>query len=148
MRRTQVDGNQGAWTGFLVVAFGVLGLLGAFGTYAAQLPFDRAMARNATLDQVLAAAGAPDPRAAEARLRPLLDDSADAVLSGPGTIESRVAAERARMLAELHGEAQIYGFRLRCYIAVATVMAAAFGALVMSFDRGQRAADDPRPTTG
>jgi hypothetical protein len=129
----------------------VLGLIGAFGTYAAQLPFDRAMARNATLDKVLAAARTPDPQEAEARLRPLLDDSADAVLSGPGTIESRVASERARMLNELHGEAQIYGFRLRCYIAVATVMAAAFGALVMSFGRGRQAGepeDDRRPTTG
>jgi hypothetical protein len=147
MQRSEGDGNQGAWTGFLMVAFGVLGLLGAFGTYAAQLPFDRAMARNATLDKVLEASRAPDPAAAEARLRPLLDDSADPVLNGPGSIESRVAAERARMLAELHGESQIYGFRLRCYIAVATVMAAAFGALVMSFGRGRKQADDRRPTT-
>jgi len=131
-------GNQGAWTGFLLVAFGVLGLIGAFGTYAAQLPFDRAMARNATLDKILAASHAPDPHAAEEVLRPLLGDSADAVLDGPGPIEARVAAERTRMLADLHGESQIYGFRLRCYIAVATLMAALFGTLVMSFGRSGR----------
>jgi hypothetical protein len=128
--------NRAAWTGFLIVAFGVLGLVGAFGTYAAQLPFDRAVARSATLDKLLAASHAPDPQAAEQALRPLLDDSADHVLSGPGTLEARVEAERARMLTGLHDEAKIYGFRLRCYLAVITVMAAAFGALVMSF--GQR----------
>jgi len=128
-------GNHAAWTGFLIVAFGVLGLVGAFGTYAAQLPFDRAVARSATLDKVLAAAHAPNPEAAGAALRPLLDDSADHVLSGPGTLDARVEAERTRMLNELHDEARIYGFRLRCYLAVITVMAATFGALVMSFGR-------------
>jgi len=127
--------NLGAWTGFLIVAFGALGLIGAFGTYAAELPFDRAVARSLTLDKVLAAARTPNAQAAEEALRPLLGDSADAVLSGSGPIETRVAAERVRMLSELHGEAAIYGFRLRCYIAVFTVMAALFGAMVMSFGR-------------
>jgi len=122
--------NQGAWTGFLIVAFGALGLVGAFGTFAAQLPFDRAVARNATLDKVLAASHAPDPAQAEDALRSLLGDSADQVLGGPGTLESRVQAERARMMAELHTEAQIYGFRFRCYLAVFTIMAAVFGAFV------------------
>jgi hypothetical protein len=137
-------GNQAAWTGFLIVAFGVLGLVGAFGTYAAELPFDRAVARSATLDKVLAASHAPDPQAAEQALRPLLGDSADHVLTGPGTLESRVEAERARMLTDLHDEAKIYGFRLRCYLAVITVMASVFGALVMSFGRGRSTVIGPR----
>jgi hypothetical protein len=132
--------NRAAWTGFLIVAFGVLGLVGAFGTYAAQLPFDRAVARSATLDKVLATAHAANPEAAEAALSPLLGDSADHVLTGPGTLESRVEAERARMLTDLHNEAKIYGFRLRCYLAVITIMAAIFGALVMSFGRQQSSA--------
>lgn len=127
--------SVGAWTGFLIVAFGALGLIGAFGTYAAQIPFDRALARSEALDKAVIAAHGPNPKAAEAALLPLLDDSAEHVLAGAGTIETRVAAERVRMLTELHGEAAIYGFRLRCYIAVFTLMAAVFGAMVMSFGR-------------
>lgn len=130
MSPSNPPGNQGAWTGFLIVAFGALGLVGAFGTYASQLPFDRAVARNATLDKVLAAAHAPDPPKAEQALRPLLGDSADEVFDGPGTLEGRVETERARMLTELHNEAQIYGFRFRCYLAMFTLMAAVFGAFV------------------
>ncbi len=132
MQRTD---SLGSWTGFLVIAFAALGLIGAFGTYAAELPFDRAMARSATLDQVIQAAHAPNPAEATAKLRPLLGEDADRVLTGAGPIEPRVEAERRRMFADMHDEANIYGFRLRCYIAVFTVMTALFGALVMSFGR-------------
>jgi hypothetical protein len=130
------NGNWATWTAFLVVAFAVVGLVGAYATYAAALPFDRAMARSATLDRVIAAAHAPDPRAAEAALRPLLGES-ESVLDGTGPIEPRVEAERRRIFAEMHAEAGIYGFRFRCYIALFTTMAAVFGALVMSFGRSQ-----------
>jgi hypothetical protein len=122
-----------AWTGFLIVAVAALGLIGVFGIYAAQLPFDRAMARNATLDHVLAAAETPDPAKSLDSLRPLLGDTADQVLRGPGTLQTRVEAERRRMFTDMHDESKIYGFRLRSYIAVFTVMTALFGALVMSF---------------
>jgi hypothetical protein len=135
MQRPDRDANQAAWTGFLIVSFAALGLVGAFGTFAAQVPFDRAVARSITLDKVLAAAHATDPRKAEEALRPLLGDSADPVLNGPGTLESRVETERVRMLNDLHAEARIYGFRFRCYLAVFTVMASVFGAMVMSFGR-------------
>jgi hypothetical protein len=135
MRQSGGNGDVGTWTGFLIVAFGALGLVGAFGTYAAQLPFDRAIARSAALDAVVAASHATNPAAAEQALRPRLAESADRVLSGPGSIEARVAEERPRMLAELHDEARIYGFRLRCYLAVFTLMASVFGAMVMSFGR-------------
>jgi hypothetical protein len=132
MQRTD---SLASWTGFLVVAFAALGLIGAFGTYAAQLPFDRAMARSATLDQLIAASHTADPAAAEAKLRPLLGEAADQLLNSPGPIEPRVEAERRRMFADMHAESNIYGFRLRSYIAVFTVMTALFGALVMSFGR-------------
>ncbi len=121
------------WTGFLIVAVAALGLIGAFGIYAAQLPFDRAMARSTTLDRVLAASQSNDPAKALETLRPLLGDTADQVLQGPGTLQARVEAERRRMFADMHDESKIYGFRLRAYIAVFTVMTALFGALVMSF---------------
>ncbi len=128
-------GDTATWTGFLIVAFAALGLIGTFGTYAAQLPFDRAVARSAALDAVIEASRTAGSQAAETALRPRLGDSADRVLTGGGPIEVRVEAERARMLNELHEEARTYGFRLRCYIAVFTAMAALFGAMIMSFGR-------------
>ena len=131
MQQTRTSADTATWTGFLIVAFAVVGLVGAFATYAAQLPFDRAYARSQTLDHVLAASRAADP-AALAELRPLLGDSADRVLGGPGSLADRVAAERSRMIADLHGESADYGLRLRVVIAVFTAAAALFGAMVLS----------------
>ena len=127
------SGNGLAWTGFLAAAFGVVGLIGAFATFAARLPFDRAASRSDALTQ--AVAHAQDPRALDA-LRPLLGDSADRVLTGQGDIASRAAAERTRMLGELHAEAIDIGFRLRFVIAGFTLAAALFGAMVVSIVRG------------
>ena len=128
------SGNGLAWTGFLVSAFGVVGLIGAFATFAAQLPFDRAAARSHTLEQAVAQAN--NPRALET-LRPLLGDSADRVLTGPGAMADRAAAERTRMLAELHQEAADIGFRLRFVIAGFTLAAALFGAMVLGIVRAR-----------
>ena len=132
---TMAQTDTGTWTGFLVVAFGVVGLVGGFSTYAAQLPFDRALARSQALDAVVAASHAPAPKAATDALRPLLGDSADRVLSGPGTMEARADAERRRMLEDLHAESQDYGLRLRVVIAAFTGAAALFGAMVLSIVR-------------
>ena len=136
MTQTQRSADTATWTGFLIIAFAVVGLVGAFSTYAAQLPFDRAYARSKTLDQVAAAAHASD-RNALAELRPLLGDSADRVLTGPGDIDSRVAAERSRLIADLHAESADYGLRLRVVIAVFTATAALFGAMVLSIVKGR-----------
>jgi hypothetical protein len=123
--------DTGTWTAFLMVAFGVVGLIGAFSTYAAQIPFERAYARSHTLDRVLAA----NTPAALDELRPLLGDSADRVLAGPGTLPARVEAERHRMLEELHADSRDYGLRLRVVLAVFTGAAALFGAMVASIIR-------------
>ncbi len=141
MAQTQGSADIATWTGFLIMAFAVVGLVGAFSTYAAQLPFDRAYARSQTLDRVLATRAAspvtdaPLSSAAAPQLeafRPLLGDSADRVLTGPGTLEARVAAERSRMIADLHAESADYGLRLRVVIAAFTAAAALFGAMVLS----------------
>ena len=49
--------NTATWMAFLVAAFGVVGLMGVFASYAAPLPFERAIARDATLDEALATGG-------------------------------------------------------------------------------------------
>jgi hypothetical protein len=127
--------NDSAWTGFLVAAFVAVGLWGGMATYAAQVPFEHALARNAALDRVLAAASAPDAAAQLERLRPELGDSADRVLTGPGDIASRVAAERPRMLAAFGAEARRTGEHLRLVLAVFTATGAFFGAAILGIVR-------------
>ncbi len=132
--------NAGTWTAFLVVAFGVLGLIGAFSVFAAQIPFERALARNIALDHALAVAGEPDGAEKLEAMRPALDDSADRIIiatpgkSGPDMVQ-RVADERARMLTAFGREAVDIGVRLRIVIAVFTVACAMFGVAVLSIVR-------------
>ena len=123
------------WSAFLVVAFAVLGLVGAFGVFAAQIPLERASARSVALDRALAASQAPDAAARLAALRPMLDDSADRILAGSGSVADRIAAERARMLAAFGAEARDIGVRLRLVIAVFTAACAVFGVAVLSIVR-------------
>jgi ActR/RegA family two-component response regulator len=111
---------------FLAMAFVVVGLVGLFASYAA--PLQRAMARDATLDEALATGG---QKAALEPLRERLDDSAPLVIDGTGPIAGRVAAARAAMHASLMHEADAVGDRLRLELLVVTVVAAAFGAVVI-----------------
>jgi len=132
----QQDG--GSWTAFLVMAFAVLGLIGAFSVFAAQIPFQRALARSAALDQALAVAGEPDGAAKLEALRLALGDSADHVIGKPGHIAETVADERARMLTAFGRESADIGVRLRVVIAVFTAACAVFGVMVMSIVRRAR----------
>jgi hypothetical protein len=130
--------DGGTWTAFLIIAFAVLGLVGAFGVFAAQIPFERALARSAALDQALAASQAPDAAAKLDALRPALDDSASHIIGPPGAMADKVAAERARMLAAFGQEARDIGVRLRLVIAVFTAACAVFGVAVLSIVRRAR----------
>jgi hypothetical protein len=122
--------NSATWTGFLVAAFCVLGLLGLFATYAAPLSYQLALRREAVLDLVATA-----PAAARPGMREALGDSADAVLNGSGTIEQRVAAERAAVRARYDHDGQATAARLRLLIAVATAMCVLVGVVLMHFQR-------------
>ncbi len=130
--------DGGAWTGFLVMAFVVVGLVGAMATFAAQIPFERALARSAALDQALIVSREPDSAAKLDALRPALDDSADHILAGPGDMATRVAAERARMFQAFGEDARDTGFRLRIVLAVFTAAAALFGVVILSIVRKQK----------
>jgi hypothetical protein len=98
------------------------------------LPLERAIAREAVFDAMLASA---DPAAAFERLRPQLADSAEAVQPGPD-LPARIAAERVAMRARLQAEAAEAGLRLRVMIAVAGLMAAVFGAVILGIGRRLR----------
>ena len=132
-------GSAGTWTAFLVIAFGVLGLIGAFSVFAAQIPFERALARNIALDHALAVAGEPDGADKLQAMRPALGESADRIIGKPGQsgadLVQRVADERARMLSAFGREAEDIGVRLRLVIAVFTVACALFGVAVLSIVR-------------
>ncbi len=128
---------SGTWIGFLSMAFAVVGMTGLFATYAAPLPRERELARETALDDALEAARAPDGPARLEALRPRLDDSADAVLTGTAPIETRVRAERLAMRARLEAEAEATDTRLRWLVCVVTLMGAAFGAAVIGGLRGR-----------
>jgi hypothetical protein len=111
--------------GFLAVAFAIVGMTGLIASYVAPLPLQRALARDAALDELLATGG--DPAAAIQALRPRLAESADALLAAGGDLSARVAHERTAMHARLLAEAGATGSALRWLISIVTVMAAAFG---------------------
>jgi hypothetical protein len=114
----------------------VVGLTGIFATYAAPLPLERAMAREAALDAALAAAGTPDPQAALAALAPRLGDSAQALEGAPAGLPARVAQERVAMRARFAREASGLAAQLRLLSALITVTAAIFVcAIVGGFSR-------------
>ncbi len=134
------DGRY-TWAGFVALAFAVLGILAVFTTYAAPVPLERAMAREETLDEALAAAGSPDEAARLDALRPRLSDSADPVLRGPGTLAGRVGRERAAMRARFETEAHAVARQLRLMIVVVTIMCMAFGCAVVAGFSGPRNAN-------
>jgi hypothetical protein len=129
---TPKAGKQSGWTGFLAMAFGVVGLVSAIGIYGAQIPLERLAARN---DSLTLFAQAPNDAAREA-MRDALDDSAERLMTPGGHIDgdlpAKIAAERARLLPAFTAEARDIGFRLRCCIAGFTAAGALFGAMVLS----------------
>jgi len=133
--------DRATWTAFLLMCFALVGLTGLFATYATSIPWERALIRTGVLDQVLAAARAPDAEARLAALRPALGPHAHAVLSGPGELWDRVAAERLIVLDEQGREARSVAHRTRILVGIVTLMAALVGAGIMALaSRGARPA--------
>jgi hypothetical protein len=131
-----VTRSNGTLIAFLACAFAVVGLTGIFATYATPVPFERALARQAALDQVLAAADGPDAATVLAQLQDRLADSAAALVPGED-LADRVAAERRRILGRATSEAAATERQLRLLIVVVTLTAGAFGtALLGSALRG------------
>lgn len=111
--------------GFLAMSYIIVGLIGAFATFAAPLPLERALAREVVLDEALATQA---DAAALTALAKRLGDSAPAVLGATALdLPARVAAERVAMRARFRAEADGLVFRLRIVIALLTVSAIGFG---------------------
>ena len=124
--------DRASWTAFLLMCFALVGLTGLFATYATTIPWERALIRTGLLDQVLAAARAPDADARLSALRPALGADADVVLSGPGDLWDRVAAKRLVVLDEQEREARSVTHRVRVMVGTVTVLAALVGAGILA----------------
>eukprot|EP01037_Dinobryon_pediforme_P008880 gene8880-8969_t len=127
--------NSFAATGFLVMCFAIVGLVGIFATFAAPLPLYRAMLRDTALDDALVAMQGPQPEAALAALKPRLDDSAAAFSPMPADPAAAVAGERQAMHRRFREEADATGHRMKLMIGIVTVMAAIFGAAITGLGR-------------
>jgi hypothetical protein len=116
--------------GFLMMSFFVVGLTGLLAAHVAPLPLDRALQREAALDEALAAARAGNQAALEA-LRPRLGDSARNILPAGPDFEAKVTAERTAMRARRMAEAEATATRLRWMVILVTLLAGGFGAAMM-----------------
>jgi hypothetical protein len=119
------------WMAFVAMAFTVAGLIGVFATYAVAVPLQRALAREAALDEALAAAGSPEEMQRLQALAPRLGDSAPALTAGDGLLPDRVARERTAMRLRFQEEARFLAGRLRLMIVVVTVLCAGFTCAVV-----------------
>ena len=123
--------NRAGLTGFLLSAFLIVGLTGLFAIYAIPIPFQRALNKQALLDEATQAANAPDAAVRLAALRSKLGDMADAVLGEPGTPQERIAQVRAATIAEMDAEVDQISLRLRWLVVIVTISAAGFGAALL-----------------
>ncbi len=124
-------GDGATWSAFLAMAFVVVGLVGAFASFASALPYQRGLHELAALDAVPPEA----TPAALLALRPRLADEGRLVIDGAGPLPGRIASARRALLARVAIEGGAVGERVRLLIVVFTIVAALFGAMVISVTR-------------
>ncbi len=130
------------WFAFLVMTVAVVGLTGIFATYAGPIPLQRALQRDAALNEARAALSGPEPQAALDRLRPRLGDSAAALLPIGGDMSARIEAERLAMHTRLAADAADTATRLRWLLGVVTSMSALFAACILGIAAKSTAKSD------
>ncbi len=119
--------NRGSILGFIAMCYGIIGLVGIFATFAVPLPLQRAIAREATLDEAQIALHSANPQAGLAALKDRLDDSAAAFTPLPANPDAAIAAERLAMRARLQEDSAAIAERMRWMIGAITILAGAFG---------------------
>jgi len=118
---------DGAWYGFMAVGFAVAGLAGVFGTYASQIPYQRAEIAEQVLDRA-ALAGSP---AALAAMTAELGDNAAILARTDLPLAGRIAAARAATRARAAAQAADVARGLRLDIGMITLGSAAFGCFLL-----------------
>ena len=119
------------WTAFLAMLFLILGLCGLFASYAAPVPLERALARNAMLDGLQrSGAGTAELEA----MRPALGDLAPTLLADC-PISERIGRARAMIADEARHEAASVGYRARLMVVVVMVLCAGLGTGILAIAR-------------
>ena len=119
--------NRASIIGFIAMCYGIIGLVGLFATFAIPLPLQRAMAREATLDEAQIALHSANPKDALEKLKLRLDDSYDALSTLPADPDRAIAAERVAMRARMQEDSTAIAERMRLMIGVITILAGGFG---------------------
>ena len=137
------------WYAFLAMTVAVVGLTGVFATYAAPIPLQRALQRDAALNDARAALAGPEPQAALEKLKPRLGDSATSLFPVGGDMMARIEAERVAMHERLARDAAYAALRLRWLLGVVTAMAALFAVAILGIAArsAARPDDQARPKT-
>jgi hypothetical protein len=117
--------------GFLICAFMVVGLTGLFATYAVPVPLERALRREAAIDQAGADLAGPDAGAKLQALAPELGEQAAMLSDASVPLAERVRRAQAAVRDQMTAEAGEIATRLRWLIAVITVCAGGFGTALM-----------------
>ncbi len=120
------------WVAFLLMCFAVVGLTGLFASYGPLIPLERALARDAVLDQALAQGRGPDGRAKLEALKDALGSTAETVLA-PGDLVDHVLEARAVVQSEERREGASVAYRVRLMLGMITLLGGLFGAGVMLF---------------
>jgi len=123
-----------AWYGFLIVGFAVVGLAGVFGTYAAQIPYERSEVAEQVLDRA-ATARTPADLAA---MKTDLGDNAVILEQTSEPLPDRIAAARAATRARADGQAAAVAHGLRLDIILLTIGSALFGCFLLGASANQR----------
>lgn len=118
-----------AWYGFLCMAFIVVGLAGIFGTYIAQIPYERAEMAQRLLDR--AASGQAIPPGAWGDNASIMDRASE-------PLAQRIGAARAATRARASAEARDLARRARVLIAVITAGGALFSCVLLGAAASQR----------
>lgn len=124
--------------GFLACAFLVVGLTGVFATYAVPVPLERALQRDAAIDQAGQVLDAPDAAARLQAMAPALGEQAGLLAEAGTPVAARVARAHEAARAELSREAEAIATRMRWLIVQLTVCAAGFGIAVLAVAARQR----------
>ena len=131
------------WTAFLAMLFLILGLCGLFASYAAPVPLERALSRNAMLDGwQRSGAGAAELEA----MRPALGNLAPALLA-QGPLPERLGRARAMIADEARHEAASVGYRARLMVLVVMVLCAGLGTIILAIARSSVPAKPPPAIT-
>jgi hypothetical protein len=118
--------------GFLLTCFLLPGLIGTFASFSIPAPVVDEMHQQAALDAVQNAPSAAAQAAAIAALPDKIDPAPAALITtGPGPLQNRIAAARAKIQQDVLAEARDEAYKIRLMVITFTVLGALFGVALL-----------------